>query len=144
MNIRFLAVLLLACLPAAADLAKVQAEPNLEKRSKLALDNAEQALKLSRSAYGKGDSKQAAAAIEEIRESVALAETSLQQTGKDPRRSPKWFKRAELQTRELSKKLDAFSREMSYEDRDMLKATMEKVQQVHENLLTGIMEGKKK
>ncbi len=137
-------MLLLACVPAAADLGKANAEPNLEKRSQLALENADDALKRARGLYGKGDLKQTAAAVEEIRESVALAQTSLQQTGKDPRRSPKWFKRAELKTRDLMKKLDGFSREMSYEDRDMLKPAMEKTRQVHEDLLTGIMEGKKK
>jgi len=142
-NFRALLLLLAACLPAAADLAKAMAEPNLEKRSKLALENAEDALKRARKAYSQGDLKQCAALVNEVQESVLLAETSLRETGKNPRRSPKWFKRAEIGTRNLVRKLDAFSQEMSYEDRDMVKPVRQKVQQVHENLLEGIMEGKK-
>ncbi len=38
-----------------ADLAHVKAEPNLEKRSKLALDNAETALRWARVSYTDGE-----------------------------------------------------------------------------------------
>lgn len=143
MNARALAVLLIASLPLAADLSKAMAERNLEKRSKLALENAQGALKQARAAYNKGDLKHVAADLGEMQESVTLADTSLQQTGKNPRKSPKWFKRAEIQTRDLLRKLDAFSNEMSYQDRDMIKGARQSIQDVHERLLEGIMEGKK-
>lgn len=139
-----LLLLLGAAVTLAADLAAVRAEPNLEKRSKLALENAEQALKEAREAYGNGDLKQTSAYIMEVQDSVLLAQTSLRETGKDPRRSPKWFKRAEIKTRDLLRKLDAFNQEMSYSDRDLLKSARARIQQVHEDLLLGIMEGKKK
>jgi hypothetical protein len=129
---------------ARADLKHALAEPNLEKRSQLALDNATAAYKAARAAYEKGDNDQVAAGIDEIQESVDLAYTSLTQTGKDPRRSPKWFKRAEIDTRELLKRLDAFDREMSFNDRPMLEKVKAKVQQVHDDLLVGLMEGKRK
>jgi len=41
--------------PPASDLARVEAEPNLEKRAHAALDNAEDALRLAREAYGNGE-----------------------------------------------------------------------------------------
>lgn len=127
-----------------ADLERAKAEPSLEKRSALALDNATQALARAREAYTKGDNPQVEALAKEIQESVELAETSLHQTGKNPRKSPKWFKRAENSTRDLLRRLDAFQREMELADRPKLDAVKAKVQQVHDDLLLGVLEGKEK
>ena len=68
----------------------------------LALDNAADALTKARDAYAKGDNAQVTSARQGNQESVELAETSLHETGKNPRKSPKWFKRAESSTRDLS------------------------------------------
>ena len=127
-----------------ADLKRAEAEPNLEKRSQLALDNARSAYKAAREAYDKGDNDRTKAAIAEIEESVDLAYTSLTKTGKDPRRSPKYFKKAEIDTRDMLKHLDAFENAMSFADRTMLEKVKAKVQQVHDDLLVGLMEGKRK
>src|SRR5205809_7776531 len=144
---RLLLPLMLAATPAAllrADLAQVKAEPNLEKRSKLALDHAEAVLKSARAAYNSGESEKTAAGIAEVRESVELAGTSLKETGNNPRKSPKYFKHAEVETRALLKKTEAFQDEMNVADRPMLDPLRAKVQQVHDDLLMGIMEGKHK
>jgi hypothetical protein len=135
---------LLAAGNAPGGLEQARAEPNLEKRSGLAIDNALAALKQAREAYQTGDMMQVAARAKEIQESVDLAYTSLVQTGKDPRRSPKWFKRAEIQTRDLLRSMDSLEHDMSFEERAVFEKTKEKVQQVHDDLLTGLMEGKKK
>jgi hypothetical protein len=127
-----------------ADLQQIKAEPNLEKRSSLALDNAEDALKKAHDAYTKGDEAGLAALAQEIRESVELAETSLQQTGKNPRKRPRWFKHAEIVTRDLLRRLEAFRTDRSVDDRPVLDPVVAKVQQVHEDLLLGVMEGKEK
>ena len=129
---------------ARADLVQARAEPNLEKRSKLALANAESALKAAREDYRAGNATDAATKVNEIIESVDLAFNSLNETGKNPRKSPKYFKQAEMETRELSRKLDDFQREMSYNDRASLDKARLRVQEVHDELLTGLMEGKKK
>ena len=135
---------LAGALPAAADLKQALAETNLERRSKLALDNAEAAYQALRAAYGQGDSQQVSAAAGEIQESVELAYTSLKATGKDPRKSPKWFKRAEIETRDLLRRLDSFQQQMSFDDRPVLDPVKGKIQQVHDSLLVGLMEGKHK
>ena len=127
-----------------ASLQEAKAEPNLEKRSKLALDNAEQALTEARAAYAKGEIAQVEARAAEIRESVELAETSLHQTGKNARKSPRWFKHAEIVTRDLLRRLDSFQQEMNAADRPMLDRVKGEVQQAHENLLLGVMGGKEK
>ncbi len=137
------AVGLLLVAPVRADLAKAQAEPNLEKRAKLALDNANSAWKNLKDAYKKGDNADVARHAREVLDSVELADTSLKQTGKNPRRSPKHFKNAEIATRNLLRNLDSFQESMSYDDRSMLDQLKNRVQEIHDSLLMGLMEGKK-
>lgn len=144
-------LLLLATLLAAAqktsgpadDLARLQAEPNLEKRAHAALNNAEEALKQARDAYTSGDTAGAESRLEEVGQSVEMADSTLKQTGKNPSRSPKHFKYAELRTRELLRKLDGFRDDMSVADRPVLDRVVAAVQKIHDALLEGIM-GKKK
>jgi hypothetical protein len=127
-----------------ADLKKALAEPDLEKRSKLSLDNAFAAYQAARDAYRKGDGQQAQASIDEVEQSVDLAYQSLSDTNKNPRKNPRWFKNAELATRDLSRRIASFQDEMSYTDRPMLDKLKTRVQQVHDDLLLGLMEGRKK
>jgi hypothetical protein len=126
-----------------ADLKRALAEPNLEKRSGLALDNAMASLKLARTAYDAGNSDDVAKAAGEILESVNLAIASLEQSGKNPRRSD-WYKKAEINTRDLARRLQDFQDQMSFSDRASLDKVKARVQEVHEKLLLGVMEGKKK
>jgi hypothetical protein len=127
-----------------ADLKRAMAESNLEKRSKLALENAKAAYEAARDAYQKGDLTQVQAFANEIEESVDLAYQSLQQTGKNPRSSPRYFKSAEQETSQLARRIQGLEEEMSYTERPMLEKTKARVQQVHDDLLLGLMEGKKK
>lgn len=127
-----------------ADLQQIKAEPNLGRRSALALDNAFNALTQARDAYTKGENAKVETFAREIQESVTLAETSLDETGKNPRKSPKWFKRAESSTRDLLRRLESFQQSMDASDRSMIDAVKAKVQQVHEDLLLGVLEGKEK
>jgi len=136
-------LLLLAAGALRADLKRALAEPNLEKRSGLALDNAAAALKTARAAYDRGDNDEVAKNVAEIQESVDLAFKSLTDSGKNPRKS-EWFKKAEINTRDLSRRLDAFQETMSYVDRPLLDTVKARVQQVHDELLVGVMEGRKK
>ena len=129
---------------ASAGLDAARGEPNLEKRSDLAMSNAVAALKYARDAYRAGDSQMAMSKLEEVQESVELGYDALTKTGKDPRKSPKWFKRAEITTRDLLRSMDSFEHEMSFGDRGLLEKVREQVQQIHDNLLTGLMEGKHK
>jgi hypothetical protein len=131
--------------PAArADLKAALAERDLGKRSKLALDNAGTALKAARAAFEKGDNANVKVAAAEVRESVDLAYDSLKSTGKDARKSPKWFKHAEIETRDLLKKIETLQQDLNFQDRSVLNDTKTRVQQVHDELLLELMEGKKK
>ena len=125
------------------DLARLESEPHLEKRARGALDNAEDALKEAQNAYKKSDLSATDARLREVQQSVEIVEVSLKQTGKNPSRSPKNFKHAEMKTRGLLRRLDGFREQMSVVDRPMIEPVIAKVQQVHDTLLDGIM-GKRK
>ncbi len=144
---RLLAVVAIAVSATAvlhADISSIKAEPSLEKRAEKALANADKAFKAAQEAYlVKGDLKQTANSLEELAESVELAYTSLRDTRKNPSKRPKYFKRAEIKTRELIRRLDDFRDQMSYEDRDTADKARASLQKVHEELLEGIMGGKK-
>jgi hypothetical protein len=134
-----MAVAVLAAAPAWANLDAARAEPNLEKRSGLALANAAEAFKSAREAYlARDDMKAVVVSLEEVSASIDLAYESLQQTHKVPSKSPRYFKKAEIETRELLR------RQMSVDDREAIEKVRTAVQKVHESLLEGIMGGKKK
>jgi hypothetical protein len=127
----------------AFDLATIKSEPNLEKRSELALTNANAALDSARDAYSKGDLDQTESNLNEVLDSVDLAYQALSDTGKDPRKD-RFFKRAELRTRELLRRLEGLGQSMSAGDRAVVEKVRNEVSEIHDNLLTGIMSKKKK
>jgi hypothetical protein len=140
-----LALAVLGAAPAWASLDAAKAEPNLEKRAVLALDNAAQALKSAREAYlSQNDMKAVGASLEEVSASVEMAFDSLQQTHKVPSKSPKYFKKAEIETREMLRRIDDLREQMSVDDRETVDKVRAAVQKVHESLLEGIMGGKRK
>jgi hypothetical protein len=130
--------------PLRADLKTAMAEPDLGKRSKLALDNAAAMLKATREAYTAGEREKVTAAADEYLASINLASESLKATGKNPRKSPRWFKQAEIATRDLLKKLETLQHDMSFDERSELDKAKARTQEVHDELLLGLMEGKKK
>jgi len=127
----------------AFDLSTVKSEPNPEKRSERALDNANLALDAARDDYNAGNIDKSQTELEEVRDSVDLAYESLSGTGKDPHRDPKFFKRAELRTRELLRRLEGLAPGMSGVDHGTLEKVRERISAVHDNLLNGILSKKK-
>ncbi len=132
--------LMILCL--AFDLAAIKLEPNLERRSERALDNASAAMDTARDASSAGESEKVKAAVEELRDSVDLAYQSLVDSGKSARRSPKFFKRAELKTRELMRRLEGLAQAVDAEDRVFVVSVRDRVSQVHDNLIQDIMQKK--
>jgi hypothetical protein len=135
---------LILVLTLAFDLTAIQSEPNLEKRSERALDYANLVLDAARDDYNSGNYDKSQNELQEVCDSVDLAYQSLSDTGKDPRKDPKFFKRAELRTRELLRRLEGVGQGMSQVDRGTLDKVRERISEVHDNLLNGIMSKKKK
>jgi hypothetical protein len=146
---RLVLVLLIPVLGAAAkdqplDMAAVRAEPNLEKRSEKALDYASQLIDRAGKSYRAGELSAAHAQANEAAEAAELCYQSLAGTGKNPSRSPKHFKRAELKTRQLARRLETLAAGMGYDEREPVEKARRRVQKVNEDLLAGIMTGKLK
>jgi len=132
--------LLILCL--AFDLAAIKLEPNLERRSERAMDNAAAAMDAARDASSGGEQEKARAALEELRESVDLAYQSLVDSGKSARRNPKFFKRAELKTRELMRRLEGLAQAVDSDDRPFVESVRDRVSKVHDDLIQDIMQKK--
>jgi hypothetical protein len=134
---------MLACALAAGDLESVKSEPKLEKRSELALRNAELSLDEASAAYQQGNMEKTRASLNEVRDSVDLSYQSLLDTGKDPRRNSRYFKNAEKATRQILRRLDGLKQTMSFVDHEALDPVLQHVSDIHDSLVRGIM-GKKK
>lgn len=127
----------------AIDLASIQQEPNLERRNQLAMESANSALDAARTAYQANDLDKTRASLDEAGEAVSLAYSSLKQTGKEARRDPKFFKRTELATRQMLRRIEGIAEAMNFEDRSLVNKLRERVTVIHENLLQDIMAKKK-
>jgi hypothetical protein len=139
----WLAIPFLALDLLAFDLAAVKNEPNPERRSELATENASATVQAASEAYRTGDLEKTEAAIEETVESVQLAYSCLMETGKDGRRNPKYFKRAELATRQILRRLKDLANAASVEDRQIFENAHAKVSDTYDRFIEAIM-GKKK
>ena len=134
-----LAVGLAAASLAWGDLQTAKNEPNLEKRSKLALANADAAVTDARAAYNNQDMKTTEAKLAEVRESVELAASALAASGKKPGRSPGPYKYAETKSRELLRRLEGLKEEMDESDRGWVEPVQNRVQEIHDAWLDGIL-----
>lgn len=124
------------------DLSAIRNEPNPDRRSELALEYASSAMDNARDANTAGDVAKMKAALAEVGDAVELAYQSLIDSGKSARHDTKHYKRAELKTRELLRRLDGLSQLMDVVDRPAADKVRSEVAKVHDDLLQGIF-GKK-
>jgi hypothetical protein len=134
----FALVLLLAF----ADITAVKSEPDLEKRSELALANADHAIDEARQAYNSGNDQAQHAALLEVQQLVEVSYDALEHTNKNPRRS-KYYKNAELKVRALVRRLSSFREEVGFETRQSVDAVIKKLSDVHDQLVNDVMSKKK-
>ncbi len=87
--------LLLVVVLAFADIETLKTEPDLNRRSEMALLNADEKIDSARQAYQDGNEAAEVAAIQEVADSVTLCYASLDQEHGEPRKS-RYYKRAEL------------------------------------------------
>ncbi len=127
---------------ALGEIATVKSEPDLERRSELALANADKAIDAAKQAYTAGDDKGEAEALSEVRESVDVSRDALEHTNKAPRKS-KYYKSAELKLRALLRRLNSLRDQVGFESRDAVDVVIKRVEAVHDDLLSAIMSKKK-
>ena len=129
---------------AAAGLTEIKSEPNLDRRARLALANADIALTAARDAYARQETPVTISALKEVEESLEVARESLEETGRDPRRRPKAFKYGEGRTRELLRRMDSLESAMDLDDRKLLEPAKAKLREVNEGWLLGVVTGRRK
>ena len=125
-----------------ADLAAVKTEPDLNKRSEMALATADEKIDAARQAYQANDTHAEAADIKEVGESVALCYASLQETHKAPRKS-KYYKQAELKISALMRRLASLREDVDFDFRPQVEAVLKNVSDIHDQLISDIMSRKK-
>jgi len=131
--------LLLLVLP---DITTVKSEPDLERRSELALAHADRDIDVLKEAFSGGDEKAEQQALVEVRELVDVSYDALEHSKQAPRRS-KYYKSAELHLRALLRRLNSFREQVGFDGREAVDAVIKRVSDVHDELLSAIMSKKK-
>jgi hypothetical protein len=125
-----------------ADIATVKTEPDPNRRSELALVNADAKIDEARQAYQAGNESAQDAAIQEVADSVTLCYASLGETHGEPRKS-RYYKHAELKVSVLMRRLSGFRDEVGFEFRPRVEAVLKKLSDIHDELISDIMSRKK-
>ncbi|OYW08766.1 MAG: hypothetical protein B7X34_08025 [Acidobacteriia bacterium 12-62-4] len=120
---------------AESGLETIKAEVNLERRSELALAYAGEVLTKLRPGLETKEWAAIAPEIEEFRAAVDLSFAALKATGKNARKSPKYFKRAELKLRELSRRLRGLQVLAAVEDRPKMDEVIAYVDKLQDELV---------
>ncbi len=134
--------LALVILLAFVDIAAIKAEPDLNKRSELALSIADQKIDEARVAYQAGNDAAEKTAIKEVGDSVELCYDALKESQEAPRKS-KYYKRAELKMSALMRRLTAFRDDVDLDFRPNVDDVIKRLSDIHDNLLSDIMSKKK-
>ena len=120
---------------AESGLETIKAEVNLERRSELALAYAGEVLTKLRPGLETKEWAAIAPEIEEFRAAVDLSFAALKATGKNARKNPKYFKRAELKLRELSRRLRGLQVLAAVDDRPKMDEVIAYVDKLQDELV---------
>jgi hypothetical protein len=125
-----------------ADIASVKTEPDPNRRSELALLNADEKIDQVRQASQAGNEGAEDAAMQEVADSVTLSYASLEQAHGEPRKS-RYYKHAELKVSALMRRLNGLRDEVGFEFRPRVEAVMKKLSDIHDQLISDIMSRKR-
>lgn len=135
-----MAVLVLTLSPVLwADVDSLKKEPNPERRSDLALEEADREVDNARQAYKRGDDKAFKALLNTIGTIAQLSYDSLKSTGKSARKHPKYFKRADLKMRGLARRIEGLEQEVGYDDRPPVVTLKNKILELDEQIVLDVM-----
>lgn len=117
----------------------VKAESNLEKRSEKALEYAADVLTLVRTDIETKPWATVEAQIQEFRAAIDLSYESLKSSGKQARRSPKYFKKADVALRTLGRRLRGIQEVTNLDDRPKLDEVIAHVDRLQDELVAMTM-----
>lgn len=125
------------------DLEAVKKEPDLLKRSELALDAAEEALKAAKALPAEGGSvEDLQKDMDTVVQGVELSLKSLHDTGKHPNKLSKYYKKGELRTRNMLKQLENLIQAIAFDNRPPAEKAHDRLTVLHDEFLFGVMSGK--
>ena len=113
----------------------------LEGRSKRELKRAKRALRSARLAYRAGNKASFVASMLAIEDRIDRVYELLVQTGENPREMPEYFKQAEIEIRQLYRRLEFFGTEISNGDSELVENVKARAQEIQHDLLSGIASG---
>jgi len=140
--VRFFVLLASAATLLLAEIPKsVLAEHDLEKRSELALKEAEDQITAASKAYdsASAEQKEFQSHLNTAGELAQLSVKSLQDSGKRASKSPKYFKRAEMKLRSLLRRIDSLEKDVSVDARPPVEKVKILLSEAHEQVLHDIM-----
>lgn len=121
------------------DLKSIAAEPNPARRARAALVYGEQTAFKAGEACKGNEYEKCNHLLDEIRDSVELADKSLDETGADPRRSPGNFKNAEIRTHKILRDVDALKSYIHPDDMEHFESVYRRVSEINDRLLAALM-----
>ena len=122
---------------------QIRGDANLEHRAKAAVEFAAAAEKSAEANYARGDMAAVQADLKAMVEAVETARDALEQTGRPASRHPGPYKSAELKTQDILVRLNDLERRMDAEERAVVAAPRNRVQEIHDAWFDGIMSKKK-
>jgi len=114
------------------------------KRARLALDFGDRTASQAGQACRNANYDDCNRLIDEVGNSVALADKSLDETGMDPARKPGAFKDAELRTRKILRTIEAVRAYVSPEEIEHINAVYHRVSEIDDRLVSAIMGRKRR
>jgi hypothetical protein len=136
-------IVLLLAQTAPASLEQIRAEPNLEHRARAAIEYAAAAERGAETAYTKSELSGMKSELQNMVMALEIARQALEQTGKSPVRHPGPFKFGEMRTQETLVRLNDFEHRVEPDERSEVASAKQKVQEIHDVWLEGIMSKKK-
>jgi len=134
---------LLLTQPVPSSLDQVRADANPEHRAKIAVEFAASAEKTAEADYSKGEMAAVATDLKNMAAAIEIARQALEQSGKTASRNPGPYKSAELKTQDILVRLNDLEKRMDSDERAVLEAPRNRVQEIHDAWFDGIMSKKK-
>lgn len=125
---------------ASDELDAVKKETSPDRRQRKALDLMDSSFRQAQDALRENSPPgKVQALLDQMADAAEYSLAALRETGKKPGKMTKQYKRGDLRTRELIRKLDSFINAMAYGDRPAAEKSKVRIQVVAEEYLIGAM-----
>ena len=124
--------------------ARISTETNPVQKARLEIRLADLLLEQTRKQYTDGDDDKGLASLNDMMTNCESAYQQLFGTHRDPRSKPAGFKDTEIRMREFVRRLNDLRLTLASDERPPLDKAIERLRDMHDDLLSGIMRVRKK